>query len=457
MGRLAKILLTEKISKKEMDDALANPNIIVGAEFEFYMREDYLNDNSQYEEEQEQYEDYQREWRQWRSKMEEYQDEYNEWQSKQDDWYEKRDEWLAEKRAWKAYDEAMKNYTGSLFGDDDEPEKPDFPRPDDELPDEPDEPDAPTPPDYPDYVRNERAFIDDNDDRSIYPPNEDNSNSRDDAGEEAFNDYKNAHRLNFITRDWQIKQDGSLDSGPGGVEVVTPPMPLDKFLEVCPKMFDAIKKCGEVDDTCGLHIGMSLKNVEILQKELDIVKLILLTDEEYIWKFFDMRKYNKYTASSRKTLVSNNIPIVKNFVDIKKMKDNYGTEKWQGINVNNLDNYRNGYIEFRYMGGEDYHTKWEEIKKVIAHYAHNISAACDPQYKRKEYLLKLNRIMFRADYVEKRNRMRDLEDSIRNDNDIEGDEKELKELKIYIADLEKRFKFDNEDVRRLAGLIKISD
>jgi len=53
---------------------------------------------------------------------------------------------------------------------------------------------------------------------------------------------------------------------------------------------------------------------------------------------------------------------------------------------------KTGHVEFRYMGSGGYHNKYDDVKRTIGVYAHNLSLAVDPEYKRKEYILKLQRI-----------------------------------------------------------------
>ena len=483
MGRLEQILLTEKVSKKEMDEALSNQNVIIGAEFEFNMQEGYMY-NGDYYSDLEDYESYEAEREKWKQDRDDYYDKQNEWSDELDTWKEQTEAWdeydktveeyndIKEKyeNDLVEYEKAMKSYKGPLFGDKElkkpvlpveihyEPDEPEFPRPDSDEPEEPESPDDP--PKYPQYVQdNEDMYIvrrwgyasGNNEDREIYPP------SRESNAIDAFNQYKDGDaNMNFINRNWEVKEDGSL--GSNGVEVVSPPLFLKTFLEVCPKMFDIINDCGSTDEDCGFHIGVSLKNVSNLKNDLDVVKLVLLTDEDYIWHFFKERKGNsyvgaeRYAQSPREKLISGGVPTTRKFIDVDRLKSKYGAEKYYGINVSKL--YENQpYIEFRFLGGPHYHTKWEEVKKIIAHYIYAISADCDPTFKRKEYLLKLNKLMFRADYVEKRKRMLKLEEIIErggaDHNWIIAYEKEYTELRKQIKDLESRFNFDNTDIERM--------
>jgi hypothetical protein len=135
-------------------------------------------------------------------------------------------------------------------------------------------------------------------------------------------------------------------------------------------------------------------SVKKASHELDYIKLILFTDEEWIYKAFSERAGSYYATSVKDKLrihqpLSNND--VKQLFDKKDlvMKSKMSQEHYDGISLQDI---MTGHVEFRYMGGSEYHTKYEDVKRTIGVYAHNLSLAMDPEYKRKEYIHKLQRI-----------------------------------------------------------------
>jgi hypothetical protein len=58
----------------------------------------------------------------------------------------------------------------------------------------------------------------------------------------------------------------------------------------------------------------------------------------------------------------------------------------------NFEWWQEGHIEFRHLGGTDYHKKWNEIKNTVARYARAFLIACDPEAYKDEYLKRLARI-----------------------------------------------------------------
>ena len=194
---------------------------------------------------------------------------------------------------------------------------------------------------------------------------------------------------------WRIEPDQSLSEG--GVEVISPPMRLPDFLKILPKMFSWIDLWGDTDSSCGFHVHMSVDGVD-LEDSIDPVKLILFTDEDKIWKYFDTRKDNTYVISVKdklKTKGKINKNDLKNlFKDKRLMLIDWGRDHSDSINFMNLDE---GHIEFRYMGGPNYHKSLNKVIESIAIFAYNLSLACDPEFKKKEYIKKLVRIFNKMD------------------------------------------------------------
>ena len=195
---------------------------------------------------------------------------------------------------------------------------------------------------------------------------------------------------------WVVKPDGSL--GIGGVEVVTPVMTLVEFLDIVPKFFNHIEKYGDTNDYCGFHIGISIDGIGDLTKVLDVIKMALFTDEGYIYKAFKEREYNKYAKSVHSAIKSGEIvgSALEQVIDIGKVQKEYSNDHMMAINIEHLTNYgknKNKYIEFRYLGAGKYHQKWSEIRRILAMYSYTLSMACDPEWRKAEYIQRLNRVI----------------------------------------------------------------
>lgn len=338
-----KEVLLEKVSKQDIMKALSNPNVMVGAEFEFKLK------------------DFNRKYKEFvlkAERLEEFEYEYAEYEDELEQWMNGDINDVPIVPSWAAAE-------GYESGEE-------IPPPDELFP----------------YLNVNRAKLFDYLVRDFLP-----------VDYLPFDNYIiSSYHKETSSTDWMIKPDGSL--GLNGIEMVTPVLPLKEFLEICPKVFEFINDLGpkaDVDDACGLHLSISLKNVKSLGDVLDITKLSLFVDEGYIYNFFDTREFNTYARSAhdtiRKSLIVMNDPkLALQLIDDEGIKKEFPTDHYMAVNIEHL-NTKNEYIEFRYIGGTNYTMKWDKIKTILAHYIHSLSLACDEQYLKKEYEHKLSRLL----------------------------------------------------------------
>ena len=197
---------------------------------------------------------------------------------------------------------------------------------------------------------------------------------------------------------WGIEPDPSL--GESGVELKSPVLPLKDFMNIVPQVFEWIKNYGRTTSATGFHVNMSIKGISNLKRDIDMHKLVLFLDEEYIYKFFASRKNNEYAESLKKKILKSSAPIassdIEEVVSNRKIKKFISSEHHDSITFEGLDDSHPTHIEFRYMGGASYHKKWSNIKPIVARYAHYLNIAVNPNYKKKEYLKKLLRVLRKA-------------------------------------------------------------
>ena len=197
-----------------------------------------------------------------------------------------------------------------------------------------------------------------------------------------------------------VEPDGSLepdDSSDGGLEFVSPPMPIDEMISDFNKVVAWAKKTGcYTNDSTGLHINVSVPDFS--REKLDYVKLALLLGDEYILKEFD-REGNTFCKSALKQVKNNirdNPENAKKLLDgmkdglsdiASKLVHSGSTHKYTSINT------KDGYIEFRSPGGDWLDTDIPKIENTLLRFVVALDAAVDPQKYRKEYLKKLYKLL----------------------------------------------------------------
>lgn len=444
--RLTQFLILEKITKKELKDVLNNDNVIVGAEFEF-IHHDIKDRVEGGDDRQRAYEAAMRDFREWENEMEYWQSEYNEINTqifyKENDIEDLESEIQdlennkldLEEKIRKSYDAEEDEETRQEIEDiqkqidekSEEVEKLEDEKKDYESDLEMHEMDGMPRPgiDYLQYIENYHGENISNVDATDLPePVEvdeaeiDEESWKDIAEEELPNSIRDAMFLDnyeiggygdiaqFKGDDiWAFEYDSSV-SPYGGVEMKSPPLKLPDFMDRLPDMLNWISDVGTTDNHCGLHFHMSLDNITNLEGNLDMVKLILFSEEEQIYKFFPNRIDNHYAQEVKNKVVSSTPSQVQKYVKQLFGKKSITPEDASDLlgghydAIHKVADSRNpSHVEFRHPGGNNYHKKQKEIRTLLGKYATTLSIACDPEYKYKEYVGKLVRIINKIEKV----------------------------------------------------------
>ena len=197
-----------------------------------------------------------------------------------------------------------------------------------------------------------------------------------------------------------VEPDGSLEpdnSGDGGLEFVSPPLPIDEMLSDFNKVIQWAKQKGcYTNQSTGLHMNVSVPNFS--RENCDYVKLALLLGDRYVLEQFG-RAANTYAKSSMNKVLDN----IKRNPDqaqglLQQMKKNLYPFSTKMIHSGITDKYTSinaheGYIEFRSPGGDWLNANWSKLENTLLRFVVALDAACDPQKYRKEYLKKLYQVL----------------------------------------------------------------
>jgi hypothetical protein len=197
-----------------------------------------------------------------------------------------------------------------------------------------------------------------------------------------------------------VEPDGSLepdDSDDGGLEFVSPPMPIDELIDDLNKVkkWAGIYGC-YTNDSTGLHINVSVPDYSL--EKLDYVKLALLMGDQYVLDQFG-RAGNTYTKSAMGKIrdkIKQQPERAQEFLD--KMRSGMGELASKAIHSGVTDKYtsintKSGYIEFRSPGGDWLDANFDKIENTLLRFTVALSAAINPQAYRQEYLKKLYKLL----------------------------------------------------------------
>jgi hypothetical protein len=163
-----------------------------------------------------------------------------------------------------------------------------------------------------------------------------------------------------------FKLEADYSGGSDMVELVTGPMPYEEAIPVLYKLLAWISEHGYTNDRCAFQFSLSFdqmrKDVKTPIQHLDKLKFVLGIDEGLIYENFGSRYGSVYAKSIKRIVPRNRFMILDNIQSIDPGMFKLPNEKYYGVNFTKL---KDGYLEFRYLGGRDYEKKPSQIVKVI--------------------------------------------------------------------------------------------
>lgn len=213
------------------------------------------------------------------------------------------------------------------------------------------------------------------------------------------------HNNSSKTHDvWNIEPDGSIT--PIGAEIVSPVFNnINEGIKPLMEMFNFIinNSTFSTNDSTGLHINIGVPN------NIDLLKLFLFLGDSHILNQFN-RADNEFAmnifpkiyqflndndlTNYQKMITRVNYEIMNLF-----LKDE--NSKYFSVNIRKI---KQGFLEFRIIGGQDYHLKNDEIIQTIMRYNKVIEIASNENLERKTYLNKLYKMTKNKDeYVKPAN------------------------------------------------------
>jgi hypothetical protein len=200
-----------------------------------------------------------------------------------------------------------------------------------------------------------------------------------------------------------VEPDSSLepdDGKDGGLEFISPPMPVDEMFSDMDKIVNWANNYGcYTNNSTGLHMNISVPNMSTAK--LDFVKLALLMGDEYVLGQFG-RIANSYAKSAMK-IVRDRVKERPEDAEamLGQMKEHLGALATKVIHSGETSKYtsintKDGYVEFRSPGGDwldDYNSDKGKIENTMLRFVVALDAAMDPEKYRQDYLKKLYKLL----------------------------------------------------------------
>jgi hypothetical protein len=163
------------------------------------------------------------------------------------------------------------------------------------------------------------------------------------------------YHSDFTPDEKNFKIEPDLSGGSNMVELVTGPLTYYDAKYYLIKIVKFIQTHGYTNEKSSIHFNISFDDSEKDLNDLNILKLILSTDEDEIYRFFPSRKGNVYAKSIKKMIPYKEYDFFN--IPISVVKNNLRTpnDKYYGINFTHINNNKESQrLEMRYIGGKDY-------------------------------------------------------------------------------------------------------
>lgn len=174
----------------------------------------------------------------------------------------------------------------------------------------------------------------------------------------------NEYHSDFIVTEKKWKVEPDFSGGPNMVELITGPCSwMDARVNTI-KFLDWVNENGYTDDHCSVHINVSFDDVKV--NDLNLVKLILNFNEDFVYEKFPNRRNNIYARSIKWIMPfegydDSNVGLRHTLESLQIPDDT----KYYGIN---LQKKWKGYLEYRYIGGENYEKSIDKILTLMDYF-----------------------------------------------------------------------------------------
>ena len=158
-----------------------------------------------------------------------------------------------------------------------------------------------------------------------------------------------------------FKLEPDISGGANLCELITGPLNFYDAKFYLIKIIKFIQKYGYTNDKCSVHFNISFNGDKNLN-DLNILKLILNTDEDEIYRYYPSRKDNVYAKSIKKIIPFKEYDFFNIPISVVKNNIKLPNDKYYGINFLHIDNDKESQrLEFRYIGGKDYEKNLGQI------------------------------------------------------------------------------------------------
>lgn len=190
-----------------------------------------------------------------------------------------------------------------------------------------------------------------------------------------------------------FKIEPDLSGGSNMVELVTGPLDFFDAKFYLIKIIKFIQNYGYTNEKCSIHFNISFNDEDKNLNDINILKLILNTDEEEIYRSFPTRKGSIYAKTIKKIIPYKEYDFFNIPINVVKNNMRLPNDKYYGINFLHINNEKEKQrLEYRYIGGKDYEKNIGQLIYYMERFIINTYDSIDTDFntedinKLEEYL-----------------------------------------------------------------------
>lgn len=188
----------------------------------------------------------------------------------------------------------------------------------------------------------------------------------------------------FTPDDRNFKIEPDLSGGSNMVELVTGPLDYFDAKYFLVKIIKFIQNHGYTNEKCSIHFNISFNGEKNLN-DLNILKLILNTDEEEIYRCYPSRKSNVYAKSIKSIIPFKEYDFFNIPISVVKNNMRLPNDKYFGINFLNINNDKETQrLELRYIGGKDYEKNLGQLIYFMDRFIINVYDSIDTLFNAED-------------------------------------------------------------------------
>lgn len=191
------------------------------------------------------------------------------------------------------------------------------------------------------------------------------------------------YHSDFTPDDNNFKIEPDLSGGSNMVELVTGPLDFFDAKYFLIKIIKFIQNYGYTNEKCSIHFNISFNDKDL--NDLNILKLILNTDEDEIFRYFPSRKDNVYAKSVKKIIPFREYDFFNIPIGVVKNNMRLPSDKYYGINFLHInDDKEKQRLEFRYIGGKDYEKNTGQLIYFLERFIISVHDSTDVDFNQED-------------------------------------------------------------------------